>query len=867
MNTSHRWFYKLQLRLRSLFLRRRVESELSEELQYHLERQIEENIAAGMDPQEARYAATRMLGGIDQRKEECRDARGVSLLENGASDLRYGLRMLRKNPGFGFAVIATVALGIGATTAMFSVVYGVLLRPLPYPEQDRLVAIGHDWRDSTVGVANFLDWRTQNSVFEEVGITKLVQNFNLTGDGEAERVLGGRSTPGIFRVLQVNPILGRVFTPEDGDVEDKVVLSEGLWRRRYAADPAILGRKIQLNGRPYTVLGVMPADFQYPNREFALWTPLSLNPRESRSLYDYGCIARLKAGVTIERAQEEMSRIQAGIGRAYPEIAQVRVVLTPMLELMVGRVRTALYFLMGAVLCLLLIGSANLANLLVARSMTRSHEFALRTALGARKDRLVLQSVMELVPMIVLGGAGGLLLSRWLLSLLLPLLPTNIPRLEAIRMDWQVLLFALVFLCLSAFAAAVWPTVKVMRWNLNLSLRESARTTISSGAASRLRSGLVVLQIAAVTLLLVVSSLLIRSFVTLRSVDPGFRTENILTVHFALSAKYGATPAFGDYLKRILDRVSAIPGVESAGMTNRIPLSGASQTGTEEFEGIDQPVSTDRRTASAEYFRTMGIPLVEGRTFSESDIDGRPKVGIIDDKLARQLWPKESAVGKRFRFGGDDEWHEIVGVVGHVKHDGLGVDRRSQVYWSYHQRVQPRMAIAVRTAQDPRLLTASVIAAIHEVDPEQPVYDVRPMDEVLARSVSPQWLNTALLSLFAGIALVLATVGVYGVMSYSVGVRSREIGIRMALGSRRGEVIWMILRHGGALALLGTGIGLGASLLLREVLVALLYEIKPTDTVSFAAAAILLLLVALLACFIPARRAASVDPLSVLRSE
>jgi putative ABC transport system permease protein len=530
-------------------------------------------------------------------------------------------------------------------------------------------------------------------------------------------------------------------------------------------------------------------------------------------------------------------------------------------------VRTPLYVLMGAVLCLLLIGSANLANLLVARSMTRSQEFVVRAALGARKERLILQSIMELAPMVALGGVFGLLLSRWLLALLLPFLPANMPRLEGIRLDWQVLAVSVLFLLVTAVAAGVWPALKVMRWNLNLSLRESGRTTISSGGASRLRNALVVFQMAAVVVLLIVSTLLIRSFSTLRNVDPGFSSDNILTVHFALSDKYAANPQFGQYVKRILDRVSTIPGVESAGMTNRIPLSNQTQTGAQEFEGIAQPVLTDRRTASADYFKTMGMPLVEGRTFDETDVAGRPLVGIIDDKLAHQLWPNESAVGKRFRFSANEEWHEIVGVVGHVRHDGLGIDRRSQVYWSYHQRSQPRMALAVRTKQDPRLLTPSIVAAFREIDPDQPLYDVRPMDEVVERSVSPQWLNTALLSLFASISLVLATVGVYGVMSYAVGMRSREIGIRMALGSQRRQVIWMILRQGGLLALLGAAIGVGASLLLGQLLSALLYEIKPTDVFSFVVAAGVLLIVALAACLIPARRAASLDPLSVLRAE
>jgi putative ABC transport system permease protein len=790
------------------------------------------------------------------------------LIEHASRDCWYGVRLLRKNPGFGFAVIATLALGIGATTAVFSVVYGVALRPLPYPKQEQLVTIG---TNGAVGIANYLDWRAQNTVFEEVGITKLVQNFNITGDGEPERVLGGRSTASIFRVLGVNPILGRVFTDEEGQVEDKVVLSYGLWQRRYSADPAIVGKKIQLNDRPYTILGVMPAQFQYPNREFALWTPLSLNPQEPRTTFDYGCIARLKNGVTVVQAHAQMSAIQARIGTDYPVVRNLKIDMLPMLNSVVGNVRTPLYVLMGAVLCLLLIGCANLANLLVARSMTRSHELVVRAALGARTGRLILQSIMEVAPLVVLGGISGLVLTRWMLSLLLPLLPSTMPRLEAIRIDWQVLVFAVVVLFATAIGTGIWPALQATSWNVTDALRESGRTTSGGGRASRLRSCLVVSQIAAVVVLMVVSALLIRSFVALRNVDPGFRSNNILSVHFALSDKYLTNPNFGRYLKRILDGVSALPGVISVGMVNRLPLAGGNQTGSLEFEGsaLAPPggLSLDWRTATPDYFRTLGIALIEGRFFDESDAADRPRAGIVDERLARLVWPNQSAIGKRFRFPGQGPWTEVVGVVRHIRHDGLGIDQRPQVYWNYHQRAQPRMALAVRTSQDPQLLAAGVTAVFHETDPDQPLYDVRAMDDVVERSLSPQWLNMALLTLFASVALVLATVGVYGVLSYSVGLRAKEIAIRMALGSQPGDVIRMVLRHGGFLAGLGTLIGLVGSLFLGRVLSTLLYGIKPTDALSFVSAALILLAVALAASYIPARRAASADPSSVLRTD
>jgi predicted permease len=508
--------------------------------------------------------------------------------------------------------------------------------------------------------------------------------------------------------------------------------------------------------------------------------------------------------------------------------------------------------------------------------MSQRRELVVRAALGADRGRLLLQSIMQVLPLVLTGGACGVMLAQWMLSLLLPLLPATMPRFEAIQMDWPVFLFSIGVLCATAILAGIWPALHASRWNISQALRESSRTT-AAGAASRFRSALVVGQIAAVVMLLVVSTLLIRSFILLQGVDPGFRSTRILAVHFALSEKYGTNPKFGQYLEQILDRVSTLPGVISVGMVNRLPLAGQTQTGMLAFDGTTLPqdaggvvssLNLDWRTATPDYFRTLGIPLIEGRFFTETDTADRPGVGIVDDRLARTVWPGQSAIGKRFRFGGGEgRWFEVVGVVGHIRHDKLSLDERPQVYWNYLQRVQPRMALAVRTRQDPNQLAASVIAAIHAVNRDQPVYDVRAMDEVVAQSLSQEWLTTALLSIFAAVALALATIGVYGLLSYSVASRVREIGIRMALGSNRGGVVWMVLRQAGTLAGLGTAIGLGGSLLLGRVLSSLLYEIRPTDLVSFGAASLVLWLVALAAAYIPARRAASVEPLVVLRAE
>jgi putative ABC transport system permease protein len=807
--------------------------------------------------------------------------RGLGLIENALQDLSYGIRVLRKNWGFSFAVIATLALGIGATTAVFSVVYGVTLRPLPYSEPEQLVGISSilpNGDRTDVGAANYLDWRAQNSVFQEIGLASNT-NFNITGDGEPERVLGLRHTAGVFRVLGVEPLLGRTFTDEEGQSgDDKVLLSYGLWQRRYAGDPSILGRIVRLNGRAVEIIGIMPASFQYPSPEIVLWTTLPVRPQESRFTYAYNCIARLKPGVSVAQAQQQLSAIQARIAATDPRLRGQGVYVTRTLDDLVGNVRTPLYLLMGAVLCLLLIGCANLANLLVARSMTRVQELVVRAALGAGKARLILQSFMEVVPLVVWGGAGGLLLAAWMLDLLVPLLPATMPRQEAIRMDWQVLLFAAVLLALTALCIGIWPALQMMRWNISQALRESGRGTTAGGSAARLRSVLVVAQIGAVVILMVVSALLIRSFGALRSVDPGFRSNNILSLQFVLSETDRASnAAFSRFVKQILDRVSALPGVISAGMVNRIPLTAGTQTGGVAFEGSDLPRNAqgaitnfglDWRTATPDYFRTLGIPLIEGRFFDESDTGDRPLVAIIDERAARRVWPNQSAIGKRVRIGdANAPWYEIVGVVGHILHDGLDIEQRPQIYWNYHQRPQPRMGLTVRTAGDPKQLIASVISAIHEVYPEQPVYDVRSMDEVVERSISQEWLTTALLSLFASIALVLASIGIYGVLSYSVGLRAREIGIRMALGSESRQIVWMVVRQGAALAASGAVIGIAGSLLLARVLAGLLFGIRPTDALSFVSAAGVFFIVALIASAIPARRASKVDPMIALRQD
>jgi putative ABC transport system permease protein len=798
-------------------------------------------------------------------------------------DLRHGLRLFHRNLLFAATAILTIALGVGATTAVFSLVYGVLLRPLPYPESDRLVQL---WTHvpklglprTYVGAAMFRDWREQNDAFEELALVRHIANLNLTGEGEPERLQAARVTASLFRVLRVSPAIGRPFRDEEEETgrEHVVLLSHGLWQRRFGADPAVVGREILLNGERHTVVGVMGPEFRYPGREFELWTPLTIDPEDYRTRlgYNFLSIGRLESGVGLEQAQAGMHAIASRLAQQYPETdAGVDVIVAPMLEDAVSSVRTPLYVLLAAVASLLLMGCANLANLLLSRAMGRSSELVLRSALGARRGRLVLQSVAELTPLVAIGGAAGLLLSIWLIALAIPWLPDSMPRVESVAIHPPVLLFAIGAILVSGLASGIWPALHLTRSDLAASLRESLRGGTSSLQGSRLRDVLVVAQMAIAVLLVTGALILVRSFVELKGVDPGFHTEGVLSLHVAIPrTKYPEDRDVAAFCRRILDEVAAVPGVFSAGMVNRLPLAGVQQIGSIELEGVDPAASrldgVDWRTATPDYFRAIGIPLLSGRFFTELDSNSDRPVGIIDEGIARLAWPNESAVGKRFRIPfADLPWVEIVGIVGHVRHDSLAADTRPQVYWNYRERAQDRMALVVRTEGEPGRLAAPVIGAIRAADPDQPVYDVRTLDEVLDRSVSQQWLTTMLLGVFAALSLTLASIGVYGLVSFAVGRRLREIGIRMALGAHRRDVTRMILRQGARITVLGGMLGLTGALVLSRWLGSLVYGVSVRDVFSFSMASVVLVLVGLAAAYLPARRAARLDPIAVLRGE
>jgi putative ABC transport system permease protein len=887
-----RWLQSIRMRLRALVRSDAVDRELAEEMREHFEHLVDENLARGLTPVAAREAAHREFGPVVQLAEESRDARGVAWVSNALADFKYGARLMRRSPGFALAATLTIALGIGATTAMFSVVYGVLLGPLPYGEPDRIVSL---WSAAPkrglprtyVGMANVYDWRARNQVFEAIAAVRAVRNFNLTGDGgEPERLFSAGISANLLTVLGVSPILGRNFTEEEDEIgHDRVaILSYGLWKRRFAGDPAVVGRTILLSGVPYTVVGVTGADFAYPSREYQIYHPLTFDPQElvNRANYSYLSVARLKKGVTIERARAEMDLISAQIAKDHPrENDGIGTLVLPMLEDAFEAVRAPLYLLLAAVLAMLLIGCANLANLLIARAQARQRELAVRAALGAGRLRLVTQSVMELMPMLLLGGVLGVVGAVWAVGAIVPTLPVDIPRVENVGVHPPVVVAAALMLAAIAVFVGIWPALEASRHGLSASIGDLSRTSTATPRRAALRDVLVVAEIAATLWLAIGATLLTRSFTELKRVPAGFNPEGVYSVHLAIPrTKYRDDRGVAEFCRRVVERVQAVPGVVAAAMINRLPLAGGAQTWPVQFDGLDPAnpanlveIQVDSRPVTPDYFKTLQIPLIAGRPFTEADGENGPRVGIIDERLAKRVFGDANPIGRRFhppmpaRVMPDFGWYTIVGVVGHIRHDRLDDDGRPQVYWSYKQFSQDRQALVVRMQGDPAAAASSIVAAIRSVDPEQPVYDARTLEAVMDRSLASRWLQTLLLGSFAAIALLLASIGVYGVIAFGVGQRQREFGIRLALGAKHNEIVSLVLRRGLVLFAIGATAGVAAAALTGRALASLLYKVTSFDALSFGLATLVLLVVSIAACGLPARRAAQVDPALALRTE
>jgi putative ABC transport system permease protein len=857
--------------------------DVSEELRQHLDDQYRELRATGASHDEA----MRLMADDAKAVRSSRVSLRPELI---AADVRYAFRTLRRNPGFAIVVLLTLALGIGANAAIFSVVNGVLLRPLPYRESDRLMIIWGDLRrpglnDIPASAGEYVDYRDRGRLFEQVAAYDTV-GFNLTGGGEPERVEGAVVTTTFFSLLGASAQVGRTFVPAEDQPgrDDVVLLSHALWTRRFNANPAVVGQTIPVDGRPAQVVGVMPAAFQFPDRTIEIWKPFLLDADavsdNNRGSHGYTALARLKAGVSRQQAQTDLNAVTATFKLDHPGNYRngFGATLRPLQEEIVGDTGRPLLVLLGAVAVVLLIACANVANLLLARAASRRKEIALRTALGASRGRLVRQLITESVLVSVIGGVIGLGLAAWGVDLLIASAPDSIPRLHEVGVDSRVAAFTALVSLATGLMFGLVPALRASRAPLNDALKEGGRGSGGSvhGFAGR---ALVVSEVALSLILLIAAGLLIHSFTRLQDVAPGFDTSRLLTFRLSLPESRYATfqkgQAFFDELFASLRRN---PDVHAAAAINAMPFSGSGGSRTFHVEGREEKRPEDQpeeqlRIVTDGYFAAMGIPIVAGREFTERDSLDRPRVAVVNDALARKHWPHESPIGRRVSFSTQDaQWYEIVGVAGNIKHRALEAADRPELYVPYRQpvfsgwTVRP-MYVFVRTSGDPARSQSTVRREIARQDRDQPISDVRTMDERIGRSLSSRRFNMLLIALLAGLALTLAAVGIYGIVAYSVTERTHEIGVRVALGAQRRDVLTMVVGQGMAMVATGTAIGVAAAAALARLMSSLLFGVSALDPATFVAIPTLLIGVALAACYIPARRAMRVDPLQTLRSE
>ena len=882
------WRKLFRDRLRALLHSDAVHREIDEEMRFHIEMRAEENVRRGMPPDEARRDAERRFGRLTRIKEMGYEVRGGGMLETLGQDLRYGLRMLLKHPGFTLVAVVALALGIGANSAIFSVVDSLLLRPLPFEQPERLVQV---WESNPqrgrlempASFPNFTDWRDQNHVFEHT-VAYSHWSFNLTGSAEPERIRSALVSHAFFPMLGIKPILGRTFLPgEDQPGQDlSVVISRSLWQRRFNSDPGVVGKAVDLNGKSFTVVGVVAEATALPGLpgDIELWAPVShgfaLTERRAHFL---NVIARLKPGVGLEQAQAEMSRIAEALSRQYPEANADRTLrIVPLQEQVVGDVRPALLVLLGAVVFVLLIASTNVANMLLARAAGRRKEIAIRTALGAGRWRLVRQLLTESLLLALAGGALGLLLALWGVNLLVMFGPSDLPRVKEVAVDGRVLAFTFAVSLLTGLVFGLVPALQSSRPELNETLKEGGRSATGGAGRRRVRSLLVVTEVTLSLVLLVGAGLLLKSFFRLRAVNPGFNPQDVLTMQLDLTGpNYQKGSQVISFHGRLLERVGALPGVEAAATASSVPIAPDAGFAYLTFVVERQTPDPAEHPAafyngvSPDYFRTMQIPVLRGRAFDEHDVRGALGVAIVNETLARSYFHGSDPLGRRITLNDEnpkeEDWATVVGVVKDTKPRELAGEPVAEMYMPYAQQPEPSMALMIRTAGSPDAVVAAVRREVLALDPAQPVYSVRTLPAVMSEAVATPRFRTFLLGVFAALALALAVVGIYGVMSYAVTQRTHEFGIRMALGAGSSDVLKLVVGHGMALALAGVLIGLVASFALTRVLAGLLYGVTPTDPVTFACVSLLLVAVALAACLIPARRAAKVDPMVALRYE
>jgi predicted permease len=878
------WWHMLRVRLRELARPRAMERDLHHELHYHLDRQIYENQTRGMPAGDARLAALRSLDGLTFIEEECRHMR-ANYIENLMQDLRYAVRGLARNPGFTAVIVLTLTLAIGANSAIFSVINGVLIKPLPYPQPDRLVRIFYasaNFPKFRLNPWDFRDYRARTRSFEGMA-AYLHRDVQLSGDGEPERIAAIRLSAGYFDVLGLKPAFGREFTQADelNASAQSVILSDRLWRRRFSANRAILGKTILLDGVPYAVVGIMPPGVQHPGSDYHslpygesvdAWMPLLFlgNP-DSRGSHFLDIIARLKPGVTAQQASNEMEIVHAQILREHPAYVGWHSYLVPLYNEIVGKSQTLLLILLGAVAAVLLIACVNAANLLLARSTARQHEIAIRAAVGAARGRLLRQLLTESLLIALAGAIGGSLVAVAGVKVLIALLPADFPRAQGIHLDATVFAFTLAVALAAGLLFGFAPALQASRTSPNEALREGSRGSTGGRRHLRLRSILVVSEIALASALLIGAGLLLRSFVNIMRSDPGFRAEHVLTASIAIPAvHYKDGPDIARFYNQLVANLAAIPGVQAAGAATDVPWTGYDENTGFLIEGRS-PKEEDSpharyHGATADYFRAMGIPLVAGRFIDERDTAASPQVLIINESMAKKVWPHESAVGKRVSFSVPPRWITVVGVVGDVK-DAPNSPAPEPAFWWPESQVQVStdMSIAVRANADSNTLLDAVERQVHSLDGTLAIAGVRTMDQIAASSLATPRFSFALVTLFACLALALAAIGMYGVIAYSVGQRTHEFGLRMALGASAWNVQRSVLTDGIKLAAAGVVLGAASALLLSKVVHSLLFEVAATDPVTFAAVAILSLTVASLACYVPARRATRSDPMSALR--
>jgi predicted permease len=871
---------------------RQLDRDLSEELEVHIHMAVEDNIRSGMAPNEARRQAMIRFGGVDAARELHREARGLPWIESLAQDIRYALRSLRHSFGFTLVAVVILALGIGANSAIFSLVSAVLLRPLPFPEPDRLVLLWDDFSAlsgpsrSEASPADYVDWKERSRSF--AGMAAFINDtYNLTGSGDPEKLAGVRTTANLFEVLGMQPLLGRTLVPSDEqpDAGPVALINERLWRSRFAGDPGVVGRTIQLNGLAHTVIGVVPADFQFPNKNAVLWVPARFTSGElaPRSNYYFYVLARLKPDIALGQSQAEMLTIARQLQREYPSNRNISITVTPLHEHLTHNAKPAMLILLGAVGLVLLTASANLANLLLARCSSRRKELAVRQALGAGRGRLTRQLLTESAVLSIFGTIGGLALALAAFRYLERLVPDGLPQGANPHLDARVILFSIVVTALMVLGFGTGPALAAARVELDTALKTGTNRGTTASGSQRVRNGLVIAEVTLTVVLLVAAGLLLRSYANVLEAEPGFDPHHLLIAETVLPpSKYGTLESRTAFYTRVLERVRALPGV-SAAYVNFPPLTIKGGRSFVQIEGRPMPGPEDfyrnivsDRIASPGYFSALGVPIRRGRDFDERDGPRAPLTAVINEKMAAMHWPGEDPVGRRFGFpdptAGTTTWFTIIGVVGNMRQMGLDTPAEQEMYLSMDQMSLNRpflwpQHLVIRTQGDPLALSASLRRAVWDVDPDQPVSSIRSMDQIFDAELLNRNTQMSLFTGFAALALVLASVGLYAVLSYTVEQKTSEIGLRMALGAQRANVVGQVVCRGLLLAALGVTLGLIGAFALTRLLTSFLFGIRSTDPGTFAEVSALLLFVAALASYVPARRAAGVDPVSAIKAE